>query len=293
MIEVAFREALQAAWGQIDCLPAADGKIHRLHVPGDRPGTQNGWYVLHLDGIPSGAFGSWKAGDYHTWNSRKPTDLAEAELIRKRVEQARHQREAKQHQRQQAVALEAQRCWRTAAPAGNDHPYLRRKGCQVHGLRQQGDVLLVPLYLDRVLANLQRIHPDGSKRFLAGGRIKNAHSPIGTLKPGRPLYLCEGWATGATIHEHNGAAVACAMNAGNLLAVGQQLRRTYPDSPLVVAGDDDRLTKGNPGRTSANHAAALLGCGVVMPPWSGTEPLNLSDFNDLRQWQRQTNESDA
>lgn len=78
------------------------------------------------------------------------------------------------------------------------------------------------------------------------------------------------------------------MNAGNLLAVGQYLQRRYPDAVLVIAGDDDRRTeaegKGNPGRTAANHAADMLGCGVVFPPWSGDEPLSLSDFNDLHQW---------
>jgi putative DNA primase/helicase len=75
------------------------------------------------------------------------------------------------------------------------------------------------------------------------------------------------------------------MNAGNLLAVGQQLRRIHPNSPLVIAGDDDRQTKGNPGRPSAERAAKQLGCGVVFPPWSGAEPLSLSDFNDLKNWQ--------
>lgn len=282
--ELAFRDALQATFGALDWLPIADGTIHRFRVPDDKPGTLNGWYVLHLDGIASGAFGSWKAGGSNTWSSRKPADPMEAELIRQRVEQARHQREAEQHQRQQAAAIEAQRLWTTSAPADPHHHYLSAKGCQPHGLRQRGDVLLVPLYLGRVLVNLQRIAADGGKRFLSGGRVKGCYSPIGTLEPGQPLYVCEGWATGATIHEHNGAAVACAMNAGNLLEVGRQLQRHYPDSPLIIAGDDDRQTEGNPGRTAATQAAAVLGCGLVLPPWSGTEPLSLSDFNDLRQW---------
>src|SRR5258708_6250867 len=44
-----------------------DGSLHRFHIEGDRPGTRNGWYVLHLDGIPAGSFGSWKTGDTYTW----------------------------------------------------------------------------------------------------------------------------------------------------------------------------------------------------------------------------------
>lgn len=281
---ILFRGALQATFGPLDWLPIPDGNIHRFHVPGDRPGSRNGWYVLHLDGIACGAFGSWKAGSSQSWHSRKPADHIEASLIARRIEQARRQREAEQHQRQQAAAVYAVRLWGKAAPADSEHPYLTRKGIKPHTARQSGDVLLIPLYLGRVLVNLQRIRPDGTKRFLFGGRVEGTYSPMGRLEPGQPLYICEGWATGATIHEHNGAAVACAMNAGNLLPAGQRLRRAYPESLLIVAGDDDRQTEGNAGRTAANRAAALLGCGVVFPPWSGAEPLTLSDFNDLRQW---------
>jgi putative DNA primase/helicase len=74
------------------------------------------------------------------------------------------------------------------------------------------------------------------------------------------------------------------MNAGNLLAAGRQLWQEYPDCELVVAGDDDRLTPGNPGRSAATDTAEALGCGLVFPPWSGEEPLSLTDFNDLAVW---------
>ncbi|WP_278446839.1 toprim domain-containing protein [Stutzerimonas kunmingensis] len=286
--ELAFRDALQATFGPLDWLPVADGTIHRLRVPDDKPGTLNGWYVLHLDGIASGAFGSWKAGGSSTWSSRKPADPMEAELIRQRVEQAREQREADQTRRQIATASYAGTLWSEARPAVPEHPYLSRKHIAAHRLRQSGDVLLVPLYADGYLCNLQRITADGGKRFLSGGRVKGAYSPIGTLEPGQPLYVCEGWATGATIHEHNGTVVACAMNAGNLLEVGRQLQRHYPDSPLIIAGDDDRQTeaegKGNPGRAAATQAAAALGCGLVLPPFPADAPLGLSDFNDLANW---------
>ncbi len=34
----------------------ADGKIHRFSTNG-KPRDDSGWYMLHLDGIPAGAFG--------------------------------------------------------------------------------------------------------------------------------------------------------------------------------------------------------------------------------------------
>ena len=281
---IAFRDAIQAEFGPLDWLPIADGSIHRFHVPGDKPGTLNGWYLLFADGIAPGCFGSWKAGSSHTWSSREPANTVEAEHLRQRIGQARRQREAEQHQRQQAAAEYGNRIWRDARRADPAHPYLVAKGVCPFTLRQSDGVLLIPLLRDGQLVNLQRIKPDGSKRFLFGGMVKGCYSPLGIITAGQPLYICEGWATGAAIHAETGAAVACAMNAGNLLPVGQRLQRQHPDAVLIVAGDDDRLTDGNPGKTAAVNAAATLGCGLVLPPWSGAEPLELTDFNDLANW---------
>lgn len=280
----AFNKALQEVYGPLDLMPVADGSIHRFDVPGDKPGRRNGWYVLHADGIAAGAFGSWKHGDCHTWSSRSPADYPEAERLRQHIEQARLQRESEQEKRQQAAANKARLMWQQARPADPTHPYIKSKGVHPHNLRQLEEVLLVPLSVAGRLVNVQRIDKYGSKRFLVGGQVRGCCSPIGIIQRGQPLYLCEGWATGATIHEETGAAVACAMNAGNLLPAGELLRQYYPDAELIVAGDDDRQTKGNPGRAAANKAAAALSCGVVFPPWSGAEPLSLSDFNDLQQW---------
>ncbi|MGE6993780.1 toprim domain-containing protein [Pseudomonas sp. NPDC047961] len=281
---IEFRNAVARVFGPIELTPIGDGQIHRFRVPGDRAGTQNGWYALHADGVAFGVFGSWKTGGFHSWSSRKPADPLDCELLRVRMEQARRQREAEQCQRQQATVVQAARLWNQAVPADPRHPYLARKGVQPRGLRQLGDMLLVALYHNGQLANLQRIYPDGGKRFLPGGRVNGCYSPVGALLPGLPLYLCEGWATGATLHEATGAPVACAMNAGNLLQAGLELSRRFQDAVLVVAGDDDRQTEGNPGRTAATKAAAMLGCGLVFPAWPEGAPLTLTDFNDLSLW---------
>tara|TARA_R110002072_G_scaffold229845_1_gene387070 strand:- start:177 stop:1049 length:873 start_codon:yes stop_codon:yes gene_type:complete len=281
---IAFRDAMQNTFGLLDWLPIADGSIHRFHVPGDKTGTRNGWYLLFADGIASGCYGSWKASTSHTWSSREPANTAEAEQVRQRVEQARRQRQAEQHQRQQSAAEYANRLWRDARRADPEHPYLTRKGLRTHGLRQRGDALLVPLSRDGVLVNLQRIYLDGSKRFLSGGMVKGCCSTLGAITAGQPLYICEGWATGASIHEETGAAVACAMNAGNLRPAALALREKHPHASIIIAGDDDRQTEGNPGRTAANAAAVAVGGLVVFPLWPQDAPADLTDFNDLANW---------
>lgn len=280
-----FRDALQSVYGPLDWLPVPDGTIHRFHVPGDKTGTLNGWYTLFADGIASGAFGSWKAGGTNTWSCREPRNNREAEQVRQRIDQARNQREAEQRQRQLETANLAQRWWRDARRADPDHPYLIAKGVGPHGLRQRSDELLVPLYAGGVLVNLQRIAPDGGKRFLFGGQVKGCYSPLGRITPGKPLCICEGWATGATLHE-SGYTVACAMNAGNLKPVALALRAEYHTAEIIIAGDDDRLTEGNPGRTAANTAAAACGGLVTFPEWPADAPLTATDFNDLAAWSR-------
>lgn len=277
-----FRAAMEAVFGSPESLPVGDGRIHRFHVAGDAPGSRNGWYVLHADARPGGCFGSWRTSGCHVWRGSACTVAGQVRRQSSRAVDAERAR------RQFDTARYARWLWANATPADPNHPYLRRKQVQPYGLRQKDQQLLVPLICEGRLLNLQRIAPDGGKRFLKGGRVQGCHALLGTLGAGARLYLCEGWATGATLHTATGCPVACAMHAGNLLAAGRQLWQEYPDCELVVAGDDDRLTPGNPGRSAATEAAVALGCGLIFPPWSGEEPLSLTDFNDLAVWRAQS-----
>jgi putative DNA primase/helicase len=286
--EITFLNAMEAKFGRLNFIPIADGMRHRFHVPGDKPGSKNGAYALYPGTIDHGWFGTWKNPTWHKWNSRKPVNLLEAAFVRQRTEQAKSQRDTETIHIQQRAAEHANRLWEQADRAVPNHPYLVAKGCQPHNLRQDRDLLLVPLYFDGQLVNLQRIHIGGTKRFLTGGRIKGCYSALGSIKAGKPLYVCEGWATGATIYEEEGHAVGCAMTAQNLFDVARHLKRCYPATILIIAGDDDRTTPGNPGKTAAEKAAFNLGCQLINPQWPVDAPLHLSDFNDLRQWLKES-----
>jgi len=118
------------------------------------------------------------------------------------------------------------------------------------------------------LGNVERIAPqkpqEGTdKKGLFGGRRKGCYFAIG--KPDGVLIVCEGFATGASIHECTGHAVAVAFNAGNLEPVAVALRAKYPALMIVIAADDDHATAGNPGMTRALAAAQAVG-GVVAVP---------------------------
>jgi putative DNA primase/helicase len=73
-----------------------------------------------------------------------------------------------------------------------------------------------------------------------------------------------------------------AFNCGNLEAVAKALRTNNPDRAIVVCGDDDRHTQGNPGRTHAERAAAAVGGSVAFPVFTDRNSTG-TDFNDLHQ----------
>jgi putative DNA primase/helicase len=219
-------------------------------------------------------------------------DLVDEEVGRQRIVRKREQRQQQDDEDTRAKweqsAARARRDWALAGPANPNHPYLARKRIKPHHLRQFSSELLVPIYWRGELVSLQRINSDGSKLFLSGGRISGCYCLFGRIEPGIELFIVEGIATAATLHEQTGKPVAAAMNAGNLLPAGLELKRLHPNSVLVVGGDDDRAKdaegKPNVGKLAAIHAASMLDCGYVLPAWPEDAPLHLSDFNDLAVW---------
>lgn len=275
-----FRAAMREAGVVPPEVIEADGQLHRFHVEGDKPGTRNGWYALHLDGRAAGVFGSWKTGLRSTWaaDGKRMSDT-EREAFAKLIEAAKIKAQAERRAEHEARAIEARAEWDAAAPADPSHAYLLKKAVKPHNLRQRGGLLIVPL-LDAfgLLWNVQRIQADGGKRFKPG-RAGGLFSPIGDFNEPRTILICEGWATGATLHEETGHPVLCAMNAGNLLAVAKAARSAWAGAELVICADNDRQTEGNPGVTYATAAAKATGARLIVPEFP--EGVAGSDFNDL------------
>ncbi len=281
MIEADFLRAMEEAGlsgaGQI----RADGKLHRFRVEEDRRGTLNGWYVLHSD-PPVGAFGCWKRGIEEKWSGGRGDELTseERERIRRQVARAKAQREREEQKKREEAAERAEQILETSQPAPPDHPYLEAKQVEPYGLRLEGFRLVVPIR-DAAgrLQSLQHIGADGQKLFLEGGQVRGGLHLIGELRTNTKLIVCEGYATGATLHKELGLPVAVAFNAGNLEPVAKALRSTHPEAKLIIAADNDHKTEGNPGKRKAEAAAAAVGARVVVPSFpEGSEG---SDFNDL------------
>jgi len=135
----------------------------------------------------------------------------------------------------------------------------------------------------------QFINPQGGKKFLKFGR----KSGLFHLIEGEgPPALCEGYATGASIHQATGWSVAVAFDAGNLKPVAEALA---PDGVRLICADNDATQRcrhcrkwlevaasqvcphcgqahgaTNPGIEAANQAARLAGgTPVAVPDFSG------------------------
>ena len=259
-----FRQAIATAGLTPPTEIIEDGAIHRFSSSG-KPRDESGWYVLHSDGIAAGSFGCWRLGFTESWCSKSDSTMTEAErqANRERIKAMQAARDAEQAQRQQKAAADASRRW-TAAATCTNHDYLTVKGVKAHLTRVEGGNLLIPMRdTSGKVHSLQTIAPDGTKMFMSGGRVKGCYFSIG--KPSDSVIVCEGFATGASIHEATGSAVAVAFNAGNLEAVAVALRGKYPRLKIIVAADDDHQTVGNPGLTKARAAARAVGGWVAVP----------------------------
>lgn len=127
--------------------------------------------------------------------------------------------------------------------------------------------LVIPMRdVTNELLSLQLIFEGGSKKFLKYGQKSGCFHLIGeVISRDTQLGIAEGYATAATLHQIMGMPMAVAFDAGNLMPVAKALRERYPNNPIVIFGDDDRETEGNPGRTKALAAAEAVQGKAVFP----------------------------
>lgn len=263
-----------------------DGKIHRFRSGtkgtaghGDKPG----WYLVFGDGIPAGRFGCWRSGIEVTFRAdigRKLTQIEEFSHL-KRLNEAKAMRDAALERQHQVASETVDKIWTTASLASAEHPYLAKKGIGVHGARITGDGrLVVPLYdQDGTLSTLQYIDHEGGKLYHSGGQTTGKFWMLGSLDELGTLYVAEGFATAATIHETTNRPVAVAYSASNLVPVTGILRQMHgATQDIVIVADND---KSGVGQRYAEQASAKHGARMVMIPTEGDANDYAQSGNDL------------
>lgn len=315
-------EQLRGYGLRVDALRVTNNVV-RVPDRDDQAGKRSGWYSLHELRLGSGdlaligAYGSWREGVSHKIELRGAgLSGEERAAVRARIKADRQAAEKRRRAVAAKAADRAARVWARCSPQG-ESAYLVRKGVQGHGVRYtaQGNLLVPMLDTAARIVGLQVIYSEPKVRgdstldkefWPAGVSMRGSYFMMGT--PGRVLLICEGYATGATLHEATGHAVAVAWNAGNLLPAGQALARRYSHTKLVFCGDDDYVqkcvacgkktlvsepicthcgqkhAKHNPGAKAAANAAMATG-GVWLLPTFAERPAGTkwTDYNDLHQ----------
>jgi putative DNA primase/helicase len=222
---------------------------------------------------------------------------------RERRKEAQRQYEARQRELAKIAATDATALWESAKEVtGTAHPYLQRKQVEAHGLKigrwplrnRDGEVyahaenvLLVPIKKPSgALTSLQAIFdklPAGyssDKSYYRDGVKSGSFHMIGSTACGT-VAICEGYATGATIHKAMGWAVAVCFDRSNLVTVAEKLRPSLQGVDFVICADNDQFTEGNPGVTDATKAAKAIRARLCVPQFrdTDTEP---TDWNDLQ-----------
>lgn len=235
------------------------GKMARCPVDSDR--EKRGWYHLHEmtnakgQTILVGAYGIWYGNDN---NSQKielgeENHLSKEQLaaIKQRIVEDKKRADAEQKRRHHQAALRAEKVWKKLIVDG-DCDYLHRKGVANHGGKFSPSGAFVVPMIDTSLRiwGLQFIldkdkhqdaikkHDGREKHFWPPGLDKKGHFHLMGL-PATILLLCEGYSTGASLHEATLIPVAIAFDAGNLEAVAKALRKRYPRTAIVICADDD------------------------------------------------------
>lgn len=265
----------------VGCAPAsgvsiiANDKFHDYQLSDDPPNKKKGYYCLAIDGdFAYGLCGNRREGVNHGWHSKASRKFTkeEKEAWRAKRKEAKQKQAEEDKRIKRAAADKAAQWWKSAVKT-DSHPYLEAKKIKAHHLKVNNDWLIVPLYADGQLWNVQRINKDGEKLFLKGARLSGCYTPIANKDDDKSLLvICEGYSTGASLREATGLPVICAMNAGNLKDVALAIKAKYQESRIIIAADNDQWTvnqKGEPwnvGIIKAQEAAGAIGGGYVIYP---------------------------
>lgn len=267
-----------------DLIP--DGEIHRVPHISSKKGAVDGWYILHIDGkIPVGVCGCWKEP---TFESKWVADTGRAMNFSERLEhdkliaEIRAKREAERLATQAEAATQAEDEVSTYADASADHPYLVRKRIEPHGIKidRAGRLVVPVINQEGEILSYQTIDADGNKRFLKGGKIEGGFYELRGNR--KVIFIGEGFATCASIHQATGFTTLVAFDCGNLAKVAKSAKEMFLGSRIVICADNDQFTEGNPGLTKARAAAQLVFGEVVYPTFSESDlQTKPTDFNDL------------
>jgi len=98
--------------------------------------------------------------------------------------------------------------------------------------------------IKRLRSLLKDIQPDGTKKFMPGGKVQGGYFTMGNFDNDK-ISIGEGFATLATIHKAEGKPCVVSFNSGNLKRVAEIIKEQYPYKTISIVADNDLSTKKN------------------------------------------------
>ena len=251
-----------------DVVPSTESRLIA-----NEKGKKSLYYSLIIEGDRAyGRFYDCSTGDTGFWHSRGNKDTSADD--RKAIEKAREaaikaEKKAKdeRHSRVRDELLPKIK----GLPLAENHPYLERKKVKAWRARLDDDLLVLPLVdVAGQLWSCQTIDADGEKKYQREGKKNGCFFPIG-WKPadGIPdtLVICEGFSTGASIHQATELPVACAMDTSGVLNLALPLRQASETAHLIFAADNDAWVLKHP-RPKALAGLDMADYDADAPEWA-------------------------
>ncbi|QMS64009.1 zincin-like metallopeptidase domain-containing protein [Campylobacter fetus] len=305
-----FKTALTNAGLNIDGDPIMDGKLHRVSAYGDRGNEKSGAYVGYLNGHPAGYIQNYKTGIKENWKSSVSNNNAKNQEIefKNAIETnkaIKESREAKLSAAYEKTAKKLQDEYENAKWANKEHPYLKSKGFDKNFYLKQDKHgnLLIPLRdIDGKHWATQRIFSNGDKMIGATRTKEEKEQGIEypakkqgnffllgakNLDNVKEVYVCEGFATAASVYEATKTPSIMGVDAGNLEIVITNIQKKYPKMEIIIAADNDiRKELDNGINVGKNTALGIQKkypeIKVALPKFTKEEiQKGYSDFNDL------------
>ena len=271
-------------------------KFDRFPI-GNKKGKSGFCNFVNMGTYAYGIAGDWATGVKVKWSShsKETTDTKTWETIRHKIEADQAKAEKEKKEGQEKIAKDARRVFDAAKPATIEHPYLKRKlglfaGLAIQGLNvdYRGNLMIPMRDINGAIHNIEYVSSkepkDTWRHYIKGekGISGRGDGLFFGFHGTNDCFLCEGYSTGATIHQATGATVICCFNAGNMPKVAAEFKAAYSHYKFKVCADNDlwRDDGKNPGAEKGQETAKILGCDCILPVFkdTATKP---TDFNDL------------
>ena len=253
-----------------------------LYYPGIKPGVYT-QMSSHLDIVPmlAGLFGVQNPSQDYSCGFDLLSPQAPRrryKIIKERFEQEQKRRE--QHQENMSKIA-------TMACVGNNgkpinHPYLTKKQIICPNditFDHEQNALLIPVSdLNGKIWGYQTIFSDGQKRFLKGARKKGCMYCFGNITSADKIFVCEGFATGASLYDATNITTVVAFDAGNIDFVVGEIIRKYPQKRIIIAADNDIGKTQNTGAETAKSVVNKYHISAILPD---KLIAGMSDWNDI------------